>query len=309
MKLTMRTVVAIGTLILAGFLSGCATYNNSNQLSTGPGVDFKAPEVLAYRENQDKVLDELYLSAGLTKGAAPKDSGEWDRVINAGLDFSDRKCEDYLHALFRLNRDKRTTVSQIGLLGAASAGVLAALDAAARNVALTAIGFGLAASTVENLSSNLLFELDPSSVRTLVKAQQTAYRANLGAGYANRPAAVAAMRGYAVLCIPANIESEVNLAVKRAQPETKEAKPAEGQPPVVTNNEIVSKTFSFKSDSSGEALRKFSIPDGVPNAPNLARLENYLRARGISVSAQSFLSAAEFASERDKAAKFFGLSK
>ena len=238
MTISARGFAAALALTYAVALSGCATCSNSSQLSTGPGIDLKSPEVKAYRENQDAVLTELYKLAGITNTSAMT-PGDWDQVINAGMDFSDRKCELYMHALFRLNRDKRTTVSQIGLLGAASAGVLGALDVAARNVALTAIAFGLAGSTVENLSGNLLFDLDPSSVRALVKGLQAEYRRNLGTGYPNRPAAVTAIGGYARLCVPANIEAEVNLAVKRSQPDATQAVPAQGQPPIVTNNEIV----------------------------------------------------------------------
>lgn len=97
-------------------------------------------------------------------------------MINAGMDYADHRCEAYLHALFRLNRDKNTAVSQIGLVGAATAGVLAAVAATAKEVAVTAILFGLAGSSVENNSSNLLFDLEPSSVRTLVRGLQVEYR-------------------------------------------------------------------------------------------------------------------------------------
>lgn len=309
MNVPTRALAAALAAVLACGLQGCATYRNISQLENGPGTEFSKDELRTWRDNQDKVLAELSLAAGMPSGTNPPTPAQWDEVIRAGMDFADRKCEDYLHALFRLNRDKRTTVSQIGLLGAASAGVLAALDVAARNVALTAIGFGLAASSVENLSSNLLFELDPSSVRSLVKTQQTAYRALLGSGYASRPAAMTALRGYAMLCVPANIEAEVNLAVKRSQPDTQEAKPREGQPPVVTNNAIVKTSFSFRSDDAGELLRRFALPGGVADKTNLPRLEDYLRRNGIAVSAQSFISAADFAAQREEAAKFFNLRK
>lgn len=75
---------------------------------------------------------------------------------DAGTDYADQRCEAYLHALFRLNRDKNTAVSQIGQVGAATAGVLAAVAATAKEVAITDILFGLAGSSVESYSSNLL---------------------------------------------------------------------------------------------------------------------------------------------------------
>jgi hypothetical protein len=221
---------------LLGLLSGCAA---QRQLSSGPGLEFDPRQVQSYREAQDKVLSELYVSAGLGKDKVPATSAEWDSVIRAGMDYADVRCEAYLHALFRLNRDTRTIVSQISLMGAATAGVLGAVEAAAKEIALTAIAFGLLGATVENLSNNVLYELEPSSVRTIVRGLQSAYRAGLGTGYSTRPAAVAAMRNYASLCIPSNIEAEVNLAVKKAQPQVKPGDPNTGQPPVATHADVV----------------------------------------------------------------------
>jgi len=76
--------------------------------------------------------------------------GDWDKVIEAGMDYADLRCDEYIHALFRLNRDRKTSTAQLGLLGAASAGLMAAAEASARNVAAVAIAFGLASATVDN---------------------------------------------------------------------------------------------------------------------------------------------------------------
>jgi hypothetical protein len=231
----MRTFTATVLVAVITLLSGCAMHEMHRLITNGPEADFQAGAVQTYRENQDKVLQDLYASAGL-HGKEPSDADGWDRVIKAGMDYADVRCEEYLHALFRLNRVRRTTVSQLGLLGGATAGVLGAVEAAAKEIALVAIAFGLAASTVDNLSSGVLYELEPSSVRTIVKGLQVAYRSNIGS-YATRPAAVAAIRGYAVLCVPANIEAEVNLALKKAQPQVKPG--SNGDPPVATHSEVV----------------------------------------------------------------------
>ena len=53
-------------------------------------------------------------------------------MILAGLNYADQRCETFMHALFRLYRDKNTAVAQIGLAGAASAGILAAANASAK---------------------------------------------------------------------------------------------------------------------------------------------------------------------------------
>ncbi len=227
---------AVAVVFLAALLSGCVGLRPDPMLRTGPGFDFNSEEVKTFRENQDKVLAELYVSAGLAKNAQPSGADDWAKVIRAGMDYADQRCEAYMNALFRLNRDKNTAVSQLGLLGTATAGILAAASAAAKEVAATAILFGLGASTIENYSSNLLYEMEPSSVRSLVRGLQLGYRENLPASYSTRPAAVSVIRSYATLCTPANIEAEVNLAVKKSRPDASRGDGSSGQPPVVSHN-------------------------------------------------------------------------
>jgi hypothetical protein len=294
-------------LLAVVLLSGCSAMHNINVVKNGPGYEFDPDRVRQLRETQDRALAELYLDAGFPQGTTPVNANDWTRVIESGMNYADSRCEEYLHALFRLNRDRKTTVSQIGLLGTATAGVMAAVESAAKEIALVAIGFGLASGTIENLSSNVLYELEPSSVRTIVKGLQQAYRDNLGTGYSTKPAAVAAMRGYAALCVPANIEAEVNLAVKKAEPDTMKAEPTKGRPPVVTHASLVNTTVRFGADQSSALLDDFVNPGGTLDKNNERRLQAYLQARGVQTSTTSFIFGAPHAEERKRAAQFFGL--
>ena len=288
-------------------LTGCATYRSATVVQDGPGLSFSPAEITSFRENQDKVLDELYALAAVDKadGKATVVGGNWDAVIDAGMDYADVRCEAYIHALFRLNRDKKSVTNQLGLLGGASAGLMAAVDAAARNVAAVAIGFGLASSTVDNLASNLLYELDPSSVRTLVKSLQAHYRAAKGQGYASRPVAMSVMRGYASLCIPANIEAEVNVAVKSSSPMTTQGSPSTGQAPVVSNAE--SAITAVKFDDNTAKLRNFVFPNATLNAANRARLVAFLKEKQLPVDVSSFMRLERFAEQRAQAVAALGL--
>lgn len=302
----METHIAITrwivALTIALVISGCATIKNGRQLESGPGLQFDAAELASYRESQDKVLTELVKLTVEPDAATP--ATRWDDVIAAGMDYADGKCEAYMHALFRLNRDRRTTTTQIGLLGTAAAGIMAAVDSAARDVAIVAIAFGLASSTVDNLSSNLLYELDPSSVRALVQTMQAKYRQALGVGYLTRPAAATAIRRYAMLCLPASIEAEVNLSVKKADPDAVKAEPAKGQPPSVTNGVTITSDRRFQFDDSSAALRDFVSPNGVVNEANRSQLERFMRGRGIDgVSVVTFINTPEFAADRARAVK------
>lgn len=309
-------------LVAASLLPGCAAYDRSGLAASGPGSDFPAGEATTFREAQDALIVQLAkaaqppaettklanepVKAGADVTFLVADKVTWDQVIRAGMDYADVRCESYLHALYRLDRDRKTAVAQTGLLGGATAGVQAALSKAAKEVAIAAILFGLAGSTIDNVAGNLLYQLEPSSVRSLVKAQQTLYRANLGTGYRDRPAAMTALRGYAVLCVPANIEAEVNLAVKRTQPNTKAGDPEKGQPPVVTNSTISVSTFA--PDDSSARLDAFVNPGGQLNQANDTKLLGFMAAHGVAgISTVMFNSDPKYADLRKSAVAFFKL--
>lgn len=294
-------------LVLAAVLAGCTTYRHTTQVQDGPGLEFGAAELKRFRDNQERVLTELYAMAGVTEGNVNTQSN-WDRVIHAGMDYADSRCEAYMHALFRLNRDKKTVGAQIGLTGTAVAGLMAAAESAAKEVAAVGVLFGLANASVDNLSSNLLYDLDPSSVRTLVKALQAGFRDRLQPGYNSRPAALRVIRAYAMLCVPANIEAEVNLAVKRAQPNASGGDPQTGKVPVVTNAENTVSTVTSLRDDATAKLREFVFPNRRLNAANRARLEAFMRSKNITTDVTSFLEGAEFAAARGEAVRQLNLN-
>ncbi len=298
-------ITRVGLLLLLT-LTGCATYRNATTVQDGAGLEFKADQISAFRTNQDAVLLQLYALAGVT--ADNVEAKGWDTVIEAGMDYADQRCEQYIHALFRLNRDRKTVTTELGLLGAASAGLMAAVDAAARNVAAVAIGFGLASATVDNLSGNLLYDLDPSSVRTLVRALQTSYRDARPTGYQSRPAALSVIRGYASLCIPANIEAEVNIAVKSAAPFSSQGDAKSGKPPAVSNQQSAVSASVVEFDNNTEVLRAFVFPDKKLNSANRERLEAHLKSRGIvDVDVSSFMRLQRYAAQRAEAVRALGL--
>lgn len=289
-------------LLPVAILSGCATYRNTSQVQDGPGLEFKAADLQTFRANQDAVVAELTSMAGVKDSGT---TGGWDRVIDAGIDFADSKCEAYMHALFRLNRDRKTVNAQIGLLGAATAGLMAAAQSAAKEVAAVAVLFGLASSTVDNLSSNLLYDLDPSSVRTLVKSLQSRYRSTLQTGYESRPAALRVIRGYAMLCVPANIEAEVNLAVKASTPFVNQGDPGTGQPPEVSNSESAVSAYKAKIDNNSALLHDFVFPNGKLSVANRIKLEEFIRGKKLPPDAPSdvtsFMRLGRFEAERAEA--------
>jgi hypothetical protein len=326
MKLQCLCASSLVNLAAAvALLSGCAASGRLDLVKNGPGADPDPTAMASFRSDQDKLLIELIAAVTppttaasapattrVTGGSVIEHTGgvTWDQVIRAGMDYADRRCEDYLHALYRLDRDRKTAVAQTGLLGAATAGVQAATGAAAKEVAIVAILFGLGGSTIDNVAGNLLYQLEPSSVRTLVNAQQLQYRANLGEGYLDRPAAMNVLRRYALLCVPANIESEVNLAVKKTKPEVKPGVPEMGVAPVVTNSTIAVSTTSFGADNNSALLDAFVNPSGKINPENERKLLEYMKANGVAsdIRTTSFIFGKPFVAARKDAVKHFGLN-
>lgn len=277
-------------------LSACATdLRRDAQLARGQGVEFSPAGLTTDTAEQDIVVRQLAKRAGLA--GTPADGANWDGIVLAGMEYADLKCEAYMAALIRLNRDKRTLSAELTALGTATAGIMAAAKAAAKEVALVAIAFGFAGSTVDILGGNVLYELEPSSVRALVKALQVAYRESVPAGYTSRPAAMNAIRGYAVLCTPAAIEAEVNHAVKNAEPKGKEGS-ADGRRLPSASNAKVAIDTSFEPDDSSALIRGYVWVNGVLDAARRQAVEQLMRQENVDVSIASFLAAPEYREQR-----------
>ena len=299
--------VAILTILFS--ITGCATELKSNsELAKEQSADFLPSEIVKQTNDQDIILAQLQRRAGLT--SAQNNVSNWDVIIAAGIEYSDSKCEAYMGALARLNRDKKTTISEIGLVGTAAAGVMAAAKSAAKEIALVAIAFGLASSTVDNLGGNVLYEVEPSSVRALVKALQSKYKDGLPKGYSSRPAAMNVIRGYAALCTPITIEAELNHAVKNAQPKGVSGEVAAGRAPEATNAQITVDA-KYSPDESSRLIGQFIRVNGVIDEGQRRKVEAFMRASGISdqVSILGFLNSAEYTEQRLKAIEFFHLTK
>ncbi|PHV04993.1 hypothetical protein CSQ96_22590 [Janthinobacterium sp. BJB412] len=302
-------LLLLAVIALPPALSGCATNLNGNAaLALGPKADFDSADLADSTAAQTAMLAQLHARAGLTPAPAAMAPGDWDKVIDAGIEYADSKCEAYMAALVRLNRDRKTISGELGLLGTASAGVMAAAKSAAKDISLVAIAFGLSSASVDNLSNNVLYDIEPSSVRALVKALQAKYKDEKVLGYASRPAAMAVIRGYASLCMPAAIEAEVNHAIKNAQPGGKAGDAATGRAPEVSNARLTVDA-PFSPDASSKLLNLFVKQNGAINEEHRGRLEAFMRAKGIGVSYLFFINAPAYAEDRVQAAQFFNLAK
>lgn len=144
-------------------------------------------------------------------------SGGYRAVVNAGIHYADVRCDRFLDAVFWFNRMRETASRQVQYVGAASAAALAVIEASKHLIGLAPLGITLIDQTVNNIGQGLLFNLPPHIVRTLIEKQQQAYVKGLAEKYSSKIDALRAIQGYAALCLPVSIETEVNRSVAAAE--------------------------------------------------------------------------------------------
>jgi len=213
----MRTKAIMMTSVLL-MSSGCVEATKiSNQkwnYYTSNVPDLNSVDVKAYVGNQKKIFDSIVESTGRPES---KDGEEFKQVVTAGIGYVNLRCERYIDALFFLNRVRETTSREIQYAGAATSATLALVKASKELIGLAPLGFGLLDQTVNNVGKGLLFDLDPSVVRTLVRKQQVAFVKSLSARYTNRVDAMLVIQDYAAICLPTSIESEVKSAIANSE--------------------------------------------------------------------------------------------
>jgi hypothetical protein len=311
----LGAAIATSLLLLAG---GCAQRDSLQLLYRGPDPRLTEASAKAFADNEDGVYQQLLRSAGLPpRGTAdatgrilyqePTTATEWQQVINAGLNMADEKCDDYLSALHRLDRARRTTSTQLTLTGATTAAIMGLLEASAQAIAITAAAFGYTAATVENLGNSVLYELEPSSVSTMVHKLQNQYRQQLSStsGFQGRATAFSIVQNYIRICLPSQIEAEVNSSIRNSGAFGQPGDPASGQPPAVsTNPEVV----AFRPDTAANRIRGIIYPD--PTKPDLdtdgvAAMRRCWDQNGVDpdTGITDFLNEPEFATQRELVAR------
>jgi hypothetical protein len=198
-------------------LSACAARERVSYLR-GPRTtlsDYGAT-AKARAASETLVLEAYAEQAGLKLPLPPTPSDQWQYIVRAGINAIDEQCEKYIDVIFWADRELRTVRNEINLAGATTAALMGVFAAPADAIAATAAAFGFGNQGLANLSSGLLYEIQPSGIRKIVERSQAEYRKGVEERitvYNSRPAAVAAIQGYLCLCLPAYIETQINSAV------------------------------------------------------------------------------------------------
>ncbi|HEY4545934.1 MAG TPA: hypothetical protein VIG90_05860, partial [Pedomonas sp.] len=191
---------------------------------------------------------------------------DWRPLVDAGVLYVDSRCERYIDALFWLSRARKAGSKQTQYLGSAAAAAAEILSASRELIALTPLGVTLVDQTINNIGESLLYDLDPSAVRKIVKTQQAAYMAAIdGVTYSNQTSALRAVHGYLSICLPAAIETQVNQAVGRAAfVEKTKDKPIAGQ------------ANGAAQDGKPQAQNPAAAPQAAPERPTPPVRRDYI---------------------------------
>ncbi|MBS0524995.1 MAG: hypothetical protein JSS04_15315 [Proteobacteria bacterium] len=207
-------------------LSGCAGYApNFNLLASGPSPVLDATVQQAAADNQQQVVIQISRMAGLGP-REPATPAEWQAFVVAAMTRGRIECNAYLTEIMKLEEHRRTVNSQLGLFGAATAGILGLSGAASQAIAITAIAFGLAQGTVDNITTGLLYSLGAEPVSALITNLRAAYIQGLNqSSWQDRASAFATIYGYLELCTPVVLREKIKTAVTVATPAATDASP------------------------------------------------------------------------------------
>lgn len=203
-------------LISMGFFSACSTVSDKMSAYRDNTPDLDDQDIAEFVTKQNAALDQFVKLAGVDPSADSEQN--WRPVVEAGIHYVDVRCDRFMDALFWFNRVREASSRQVQYMGAATAAALALLNASKELIGLSPLGFTLADQTINNVGKGLLYDLNPSTVRSLVEKQQTTYvDATKEVIYQSKPVALRTIQNYAALCLPASIETEVNRSIENAE--------------------------------------------------------------------------------------------
>jgi hypothetical protein len=207
-------VAYLCVFILAGICASCSNLYTRN----GVGTDLYWSGLPEATRLQEVYVQHICQQAGLANGAACSpdafDSRSWTIFVQAGMNDIDARCDSYLTWLDANRRSREPVLQQLSDMRTATTAILSATGSGVTPIAIVAASFGLATSSFTNFNSRLIFDLDQSTVQTVVLSRQNEFRQSLPRAIDNKAAAIYALRSYLRLCMPMTIETQVNTTIK-----------------------------------------------------------------------------------------------
>lgn len=231
MNMNIKHIALITTTLIC---TGCATWvtdKKSELAKNGSVTQFDSAKTQAYADAQTAVYTQLKTMTGK---ATPSE----DEVITAGLQYADVLCSDYIESLYWVNKQLKADVRDVNAFGTLTTGAMGIAKSSGSAIAGAAVLFGYAEESMHTMGSRILFELEPSSIRSLVEGSQKSFRNALPTGYKNRAGTFTVIREYISLCVPSRIEAEINNAAKNAVPVASKGNSVTGEAPKVSVNPL-----------------------------------------------------------------------
>ena len=292
----MRTGIVASCVGLALLVSGCDTVD-WRYTNEGVGTQLYTPDTVNQARLQEIYVGYICQQAGLPYEEngdillcrEPPVSKNWQIFVQAGMNDIDRRCDAYLTWLDNRRRSIGPIHQQILDTEAATLLILGATAAdPTKAIAIVGAAFGLAAHSFTNFNSRFLFEVEKSTVQSVVLTRQQKYRETLPQVIDNRPAAIYALRQYLRLCMPMTIETQINTTVKLFERGGTVALEQAARHPMVDARTVSTATtrvaFTQMTDITTR-IRNFSNA----NSKNQAAVEAWLSKNSIDMPIAFFL--------------------
>ncbi len=287
-------------VFVVGLQGGCASWigsDEANLAKDGPEPIFDSESLETYKEDQNKAYDtfeEIVRKRGNANPSA-------DDVISAGMQYADARCSEYLESLYWVDKQLKADIKDANAAGTLASGVLGATKAAAKEIASVAVLFGYREDVLNNAGSRVLFDLDPSTIQSLVERSQKVFRERLKSGY-KKADALSVIREYDTLCSSSRIEAEVNDTMKKVDLVATEGDVEKGEPPKVSVDDP--RIHTYGSDINSLLLESYAFPGNEKNDAAHKALKEWMEKEGIDIPVAVFLMSSEHKPKWEKAVDY-----
>jgi hypothetical protein len=210
----------------------------------------------------------------------------------------DRRCDGYLSWLDNRRRWIGPFHQQILDTQTATVAILAAtLVDPTKAIAVVGAAFGFASHTFTNFNNRFLFEVEKSTVQSVVLTRQQEFRKDLPIIINNRPAAIYALRQYLRLCMPMTIETQINTTVKLFERGGAQALNQARAHPMIDAKVVQTANTRIRFTpvtDIGTRIRVFFHA----SAANQEKVEKWLEGRGIDLPFAAFIISREQAANQ-----------
>jgi len=208
-KLLLWASLGLFTFILSSCQADDVLY-----LKRGPDSDLAATDTVRAAAAQDRYFHYLCTQSGLPSPCTLPvlDSASWTLIVHQGMNDIDRRCDAYLQWLDDKKRSRGAWLRQVSDTSSATTAIMALVNPDSA-VPLQIVGqaFNLLSRSIENYNSRLLYEVESSTINSVVLRARSDFRQNIQLkAFSTRPDAEHALREYMRRCMPYAIETQIN---------------------------------------------------------------------------------------------------